>query len=135
MSGTYLLLTGLPLFGFLPLFIILYRKRMAGKILTTGLSAKATVYHVYTSLRPPNDTVYYRFMHGAQQFTGSFMIKIGVYKQGDVLDIFYLPDNPKRNTVNGAWGSKFLVGFGIAIAAFTLFATYKIYQMIVTGSA
>lgn len=137
MTGIYLLLTGLAAFGFVPLFIILYKKNRVKKILTTGLPARATVYHVHTSFKQPTDIVHYSFyaQNITQPFTGSLTIKSGVYRTGDVLEIYYLPGNPKQNTMKGAWGSNVLVAFGIILALVILFAVFKLYQMIESGSA
>ena len=131
MSTYNVLLLFLALFGFLPLIIILYKKNRVKKILTTGLLAKAVVYDVRPLPRTASESVLYWFhaQNSAQQYTGTLMIKAGLYKNGDTLDVYYLQGDPRRNTVNGAWGSPVIVGFGIALAAFALFAAYKLYQM------
>jgi len=131
MSTYNVILLFLALFGFLPLIIILYKKNRVKKILTTGLLAKAVVYDVRPLPRTAAESVLYWFhaQNSAQQYTGSLLIKAGSYKNGDTLDVYYLQDDPQRNTVNGAWGSPVIVGFGIALAAFVLFAAYKLYQM------
>ena len=136
MSGIHLVLIGLAAFGFLPLIIILYKKNRVKKILATGIPAKATVYNVYAVPRQPTDIVYYSFytQNTTQQFTGTLTIKSGTYKPGDVLDIYYMPGNPKRNTMHGAWGSPAILIFGIVIALFVLFAVYKLYEMVESGS-
>lgn len=130
MSGIQLILIGLAIFGFFPLLIILYKRRLVKRILTTGALAKAEVYAVRLAHKSSVDIVWYRFVptNATVYFTGSLTTKIGTYKQGDLLDIYYLPDNPKRNTVDGAWKSAGFLWFGILIAAFILFAAYKINQ-------
>lgn len=136
MDGIYFLLILVGLFGFLPLAIILYKKRMVKRILTTGLPAKARVYNVYTTTRQPQDIVYYTFYdQSMKQYTGILTTKVGIYKTNDIIDIYYLPDNPKRNTMDGAWQSNIILGFGIVIALFILFAVYKLYEMIQSGAA
>jgi hypothetical protein len=136
MSGIHLILAGLAIFGFLPLVIILYKKNRAKKILTTGLSANATVYDVQTVYGQPTEMVSYSFyaINNTTQFTGRLTIERGLYKPGDVLEIHYLPDNPKQNTMHGAWGSPVLVIFGVVIAAAVLFAVYKLNEMVEAGS-
>jgi multisubunit Na+/H+ antiporter MnhC subunit len=131
MSTYNVLLLILALLGFMPLIIILYKRNRVKKILTTGLVAKAVVYDVRPIPRTASESVLYWFhaQNSAQQYTGNLMIKAGLYKNGDTLDVYYLQGNPQRNTVNGAWGSPVIVGFGIALAAFALFAAYKLYQM------
>ena len=135
MGGIYFILLGLAALGFLPLTIILYKRRLVRKILTTGHTVKATVYNVQQPVRSSaTDIVYYRFStHNGAQATGSLTIQTGAYKTGDVLDVYYLPNDPKRNTVQGAWGSKGMIVFGIIIAAFVLFAVYQLWEIIGSG--
>jgi hypothetical protein len=136
MSGIDLILLFVALLGFLPLSIILYKKNRVKKILTVGLPAKATVYDVTRLPQSAAEIVHYKFnaQNSSQQFTGSLTIKQGQYKIGDMLDIYYMPNNPRRNSMNGAWGSPIILGFGIVLAAFILFAVYKLYEMVKTGS-
>lgn len=136
MNGIYFVLAGLAVFGFVPLVIILYKRSVVKKILTTGLPAKARVYNVYTVRRQASDIVHYTFYdQTGKQFTGSLTCKSGMYRVDDVIDVYYKAENPKRNTVHGAWKSNFILGFGIAIAVFILFAVYKLYEMIQSGEA
>jgi hypothetical protein len=130
MKGIHFILLALAAIGFSPLAIILYKRRRATKILTTGQQAKATVYEVYKPVCSASEIVYYRFTTdtGASS-SGSLTIEAGTFKTGDVLDVYYHPDNPKRSTVHGAWGSKGFVIFGIVIALFILFAVYKLWEM------
>ncbi len=136
MFGMNLILLLLVLLGFLPLAIILYKKKRVKNILTHGVQAKAIVYDVIRVSESASEIVYYRFNaeNSAQQYTGSLTIKNGVYRTGDTLDIYYSPGNPRRNTMNGAWASPIILGFGIVVAVFILFAVYKLYEMVNTGS-
>jgi hypothetical protein len=135
MNGINLILGFLALFGFLPLAIILYKKNRVKKILTVGMQADAVVYDVRTFSRSATEIVCYRFIaQNSTQYTGTLTTKHGLYKTGDVLNIYYLPGNPRRNTMNGAWGSPIILGFGIVVALFILFAVYKLYEMVKTGS-
>jgi hypothetical protein len=95
------------------------------------------VYEVRTTLRPPKDVVYYTFYanNTTEQYTGILTTRIGLYKAGDVIDISYMPANPRRSTMQGAWQSNVILYFGIAIALFVLFAVYKLYEMVQTGAA
>jgi hypothetical protein len=134
-TGIHFVLAGLALFGFLPLAMILYKKNRVKKILTTGEVAEATIYEIRTVLQAPRDIVYYSFNtpRSDQPYTGRLTTGIGEYKKGDVLDIYYLPGNPRRNTIKGAWGSYGMVVFGIVIALAVLFAVYKLNEMIQNG--
>ncbi len=130
MPGFYLILCFLALFGFLPLAIILYRKSRTKRILTTGLSAKARVYRVVPLSRSAAEMVAYTYYgNDSKQYYGSFSCKAGTYRQDEVIEIFFDPNNPKRSTVTGAWGSPFIIAFGIALGLVVLFATFKIYEM------
>ena len=128
--GIYIMLFVLAALGFLPLIIILYKKRRVEKILSNGSAAMASVYEVRTSVRPSYDTVYYVFINHYQgvQYSGSLMTAVGRYKKGDQIRISYMPHNPKMNTMNGSWKSGSYLVFGLAIALFVLFMVYKIYQ-------
>jgi hypothetical protein len=114
----------------------LYKKNRVKKILTVGLPAEAVVYDVRTFSRSATEIVCYKFnaQNSTEQYTGTLTTKHGLYKTGDVLNIHYLPGNPWRNTMNGAWGSPVILGFGIVLALFILFAVYKLYEMVKTGS-
>lgn len=120
------------LFGFLPLAMILYKTRRARRILATGQIAKAQVYHITSTRRPPQDTVYYSFVdeRTSKQYQGQFSIGTTPYQVGDTLDIYYDASNPKYNTVKGAWGSPVLVWFGIVIAVFVLLIVYEQWQTV-----
>ena len=132
MTGINIVLLLIALFGFLPLAIILYRTRKARKILTTGQLEKAQVYHITSSQRPLQDTVYYAFVDKktAKQYQGRFSIGVSPYKVGDTLDVYYDANNPKQNTVQGAWGSPFLIWFGIIIGIMVLLVVYEQWQII-----
>ncbi len=136
MSGINLILLFLALFGFVPLAIILYKKNRVKKILSVGLPAEAVVYDIIAMSRSAVEIVWYKFIpqNNTKQYTGSLSTKRGLYKTGDILKIYYLPGNPRRNTINGAWGSPIILVFGIVLAGFILFAVYKLYEMVKTGS-
>jgi hypothetical protein len=131
----YIVLVSLALFGMLPLAIILYKRSRVKKIISMGTLAKARVYGVITTRRQPQDIVYYFFQAGrnTQQYTGTLTAAVGTYRKGQTVDVYYLPDDPRKHTVKGAWKSNGLVVFGLAIALFMLFAAYKIYEMIQSG--
>lgn len=131
MNGIYFLLTAVALIGLLPLVIILVKKRRVDRILANGLTARATVYHIQALYQNRGEIVRYQFEDLTRQvYQGLLTTKAGAYKTGDLIEIFYLQDNPKRNTVRGSWNSKFIIGFGIAIALFVWFAVYKIFEMV-----
>ena len=136
MPGINIILLFVALLGFLPLAIILFRKNRVKKILTTGVCATATVYDIRILPRGASEIVCYQFnVQGhPKPYTGKLIVPYGQYKIGDTLDVYYLPDNPRRSTVNGAWGSPVIVVFGVLIAVSILFAVYKMNEMYKTGS-
>ncbi len=134
MNGIYIILFLTGLLGMLPLAIILYKRRRVQKILATGLTAKARVYQIHRTPRL-GDTVLYTFYNEhRQQYYGSLHCKPGLYELNEVIDIYYLQNSPKRNTLHGAWKSPVIIGFGIAIAVFIWFAVYKLFEMVNNGS-
>ena len=134
MTGIDLILLGTAAFGFLPLGIILYKRRRTKALLRNGSLARARVYRVYQPVRSATDVVYYHFTTAAgQQATGSLTIKRGHYQNGDVLDVYYHPHHPQRNTVPGAWQSPGLVVFGCIVALAILFAVYKLWEAVKAG--
>lgn len=134
MNGIDIILILTGFFGMLPLTIILYKRRRAQKILDTGLTAKARVYRVSGSLKHGEIVSYTFYNEHRQQFYGSLHCNPGLYKQDDVIDIFYVANNPARNTVQGAWKSPFIIGFGVIIALAVWFAVYKLFEMLKNGS-
>jgi len=99
------------------------------------MTVKATVTSVYFMRRSATDVVNYsaQTVNTGEHFRGRLTIKHGVYNVGDKIDVYYLPTNPKRNTVKGAWESPAMVVFGIIIALFVLFAAWKIWEMVNSG--
>ncbi len=144
MSGTLIGMILLAAFGFLPLGIVLYKVLLVRRIMKYGQQAKARVYEIRSTRSYNHDMrsamrrqlfyVHYTFYgNGSQQYSGMLTIAEPKYSKGDVIDIYYLPENPKRNTVKGAWKSAGMVIFTALLALFVIFAAYKIYRMIEYG--
>lgn len=133
MNGIDLLLVFVALSGFFPLGIFLYKRKKVNRILTTGRKAQARVFHIFKSPKGNYDVVSYYFLAtDGKQYQGSLTIASGTYKVNGVIEVYYLPENPKINTVQGAWKSNLLLGFVITVALAILFMTYKIYEMVNT---
>jgi hypothetical protein len=128
-------LIGLAAFGYLPLLIVLWRRRRVRRLLDGGTRTVATVQTVFYVRRSHTDIVHYVFLDSitGRQYAGSLTIKHGVYKIGDSIETYYDPGNPKRNTVKGAWASKAFILFVLIIGLFTSFAAYKIWEMVQSG--
>ena len=136
MSGIQFILIAMCVIGFLPLVVIVYKSRLAKRIIATGLSTQASVYFKQRIHRDRAELVYYSFYASfrAKPYTGTLTTKVGQYRIGDVLTVYYLAQHPQRNTVAGAWKSTGMIVFGIAIAAFVLFAAYKINETLMGRS-
>ncbi len=129
MSGFAITLLATALFSFLPLGVLLYKRRRVNAMISTGTKAQAVVYHVTHTRKSALDFVSYRFydVTRARQFTGSLTTKMGAYKNGDVLDVYYFPGNPARSTVPGAWKSNFLLVFAAALGLFVCWGMYQLW--------
>lgn len=135
MNGFDFILLGLGIAGFLPLVILLYKRQRVKNILKNGLHAKARIYKVSTITRYATEMVLYSFYaaNRVEPYTGKMTAGLGKYQVNDVLDIYYLPQNPQRNTIAMAWKSGGVLVFAVVIALFILFAVYKLYRMYYYG--
>lgn len=135
MTGRYIILILIALFSFTPIAILLYKRRRVKRIIENGVMVKATVYLVSTTYRVGSDFVAYSFYDPltGRQYSGRMNTKIGLYKKGDLIEVYYLPQNPKRNTVKGAWQSNLLLAFAAAIVVFVCWAMYQLYVMVEKG--
>jgi hypothetical protein len=119
----------LVIIGFLPLVIIVYKKRLVTKILNTGVCTEAYIYSIHTAHKSATDIVHYTYHdhQSGKQHTGILTTKVGEHTIGGTIEIYYLPTNPGRSTVKGAWKSPAFIIFGIIIASFVIFAAWKIH--------
>ncbi len=62
MSGVQYILVGMGLFGFLPLAIILWKRRIVNRILNTGIRVDAEVYAIHYPGKSAAEIVAYRFL-------------------------------------------------------------------------
>lgn len=131
MTGVNILLAFVGLLGFLPLAIFLYRKKKADRILANGWTINARVFHITSGLKGNYEIVHYYFLApDGKQYQGSLSTSPGAYKINNSIEVYYLPDNPKHNTVKGAWKSTGFLIFMIVIAVAVLFMVYKLYEML-----
>jgi hypothetical protein len=138
MSGIHWLLVFVALLGFLPLGIYIYKVRLVRRILKKGLPVKASVYKIVRHVIKNThvDIVHYSFIAwNGIQHTGKLTSGVDKYRVRDTVEIYYLPANPRHNTVKGAWVSPIILIFLLLLTAFVLFAVYKINEMVQTGAA
>jgi hypothetical protein len=121
--------------GSLPLLVFLLKRRSYRHILHTGTKTTAEISHIRTQRYYKGGTydrvLFIYLPAGAGRYVeGQFNSKVGKYKRGEQLDIFYLPQHPTKHAVPGSQGELFFLIFTIAILLFVLFACYKINQML-----
>lgn len=135
MTGIDCILVSLVIIGFLPLVMIVYKKRLVAKILNTGVCTEAYIYSVHTAHKSATDIVHYTYHdhQSGKQHTGILTSKIGEHVIGGTIEVYYLSTNPRRSTVKGAWKSPAFLIFGIIIAVFVTFAAWKIHAAIQEG--
>lgn len=131
MTGTNILIACVALLGFLPLAVFLYKKKRADTILATGRTAWAYVIYKQLGYKRNYEVVYYYFVASdGKEYRGRLTTAPGVHRINDSIEVFYLPHNPKRNTVKGAWKSHWFLAFMIAIAIAVVYMMYELYKMV-----
>lgn len=125
----------LPLFGALPLLIVLQNMLKAHKVKSHGIKVDATVVKIDilgTSLRSRTATltIHYKVEAEKSIYPGTATAVPGQYKLGDTLQVIYLPEDPYQMTVKGANVYIPILIFTVLLFFFVLFATYKIGEMV-----
>jgi hypothetical protein len=131
MKGVNILVACVGLLGFLPLIVFLYGKRRANRILTRGRMVRANIYHIARGYKGNYQVVYYYFIGpDGREYKGRLTTKPGEYTVNRTVEVFYLPEDPRENTVKGTWNSNWFLAFVILIALAVLYMMYKLYQML-----
>ena len=128
MRGIDIILLFMALSGFLPLVVFLIRKNRAEKILACGQIVNAIIFHISSGYKHNYEIVHYYFLANGQQYKGKLTTKPGAHRLNDSIEVHYLVDNPRHNTVKGTWKSTGFLIFMIIIAIAVLWMTYKLYQ-------
>ena len=125
----------LGLFGFLPMFIVLYKKNKADKLVKNGIATEATITDIIGfSYRSIN---IYKIEYPVRD-TGEILKKnlrvAGLpYSVGDKLKVYYDPNKPKRMMLDMKKGFIPMLIFTIIIAAVVIWACFKINQSLING--
>lgn len=136
MNPINILIVCVALLGFLPLAVFLYKKKVADRILATGRSARARVFQLKTNRKANYTVVHYSFTApDGNQYKGSLTTRPGQHRINEVIEVFYLPDNPGHNTVRGTFNSNWFLAFVLAIALAVLYMMYRLYEMMNPGTA
>ena len=131
MSGVNIIIGLVALIGFLPLAVFIYGKKRAKRILTTGITARATVFDTVTASKGNYEIVHYYFIAtDGREYRGRLTTRPGVHKVNTTIEVFYLQDNPKENTVKGSWNDNWFLLFVLLIAIAVVYMMYEVYLMV-----
>lgn len=124
----------LPLFGALPLAIIIIKMRKAQRIKKEGVATDAEIIEIRTwnaSQHNSMATLILQYAVEAKKeiFQSRATAVPGQFKVGDKMKVFYLPDDPFKITVKGPKVYIPLLVFSIILFLFIIFATFKIGEM------
>jgi hypothetical protein len=130
------ILIGLGLIGFLPMGVILFRKYSNDKLKKKGVSTTAVVRDVYgVSIRGLNAVrVEYKVKETGEIVSKNLRVAGLPYSVGDELPVIYDPVKPRRMQPDMKKGYIPILIFTVIIAAFILFACFKLKQMIDNGA-
>ncbi|MGJ7033211.1 DUF3592 domain-containing protein [Niabella hirudinis] len=129
-----ILLVIVSLLGFLPFVIFLYKRRRHDRIIDRGSKTDGVIFSITPGVRGRygmmNENVHFYFIApDGRQYKGLFVTAPDKCRQGDELEVYYLPENPNENTVKAKGrGVGFLI-FTLVIAAAVVWMMYKVYQM------
>ncbi len=124
-------LIGLGIIGFLPMIVVLYRKRRSDWLVKHGSKTEATVkmVHGYSSRSLNAVDIEYRVVETGHIIEKSILVAGSPYSAGDRFPIYYDPKNPRKPQVALKKGFIFILVFTLIIAAFVIFACFKLYEM------
>ena len=114
-------------------------RRRYRRIIVSGEKTPATIVQIVPGMRNRygivNEKVHYQFIaRDGRAYPGVLTSLPGKYRRSDAMEVYYLPEDPAKNTVkdtgNGLAGLLFVIG----IALFVVFAMFKLYGMINKGT-
>ena len=132
MTLFYLLLVTAGAFPLVAFFIKRTRYR---KILREGIPATAKVTNVQTRRRHKGgtyDSVTFMYLpEGSGQYqSGAYPYRVGKYKTGDSIPLYYLPDRPSKYALVGTTRYEPWVILALVVFfAFTVYACFKIEEL------
>ena len=131
MIGINILIAFVALLGFLPLVVFFYNKKRTDRILATGQTARARVHHISRGIKGNYDVVNYSFLaSNGRPYEGNLTTKPRMHRVNNVIEVYYLPENPTQNTVRGTWNPNWFLAFVLLIAIAVLYMMYKLYEML-----
>lgn len=133
----YILLTAI---GALPLAVFLVKRKSYYHILKEGTKATAQVTEarrVRYRGNATHDRVSFSYLPaGAGHYMqGDYITKIGKHRRGDLIEIYYLPQQPRKYAVPGSKGEVFMFLFVLLLFLFVVFACFKIDEAVSADGA
>jgi hypothetical protein len=129
---------GLILLGALPATIVIWRMRKTMHIKKNGIATDAYVTSIITQRfsKTTLDMVHLEFRDRAtgRTYTSKATTAVGKHKRGDRLTIYYLPNDPSKNSPIGGKTYIPILIFCIVLFLFVVFAVYKIDEEVRRGS-
>jgi hypothetical protein len=131
---TNLIVAGMALVGFVPLASFLYKKRKYDRILANGRTVNARVYDKVIGYKRTCETVYYFFVApDGKEYKGKLTTSRGVHRLQDLIEVHYLPGNPKQNTAKGTLNSNWVLLLMIVIALVVAYMAYRLHGDLTRG--
>lgn len=129
-------LIGLGLIGFLPMVVILIRKKSNDRLKRHGVATTAVVRNIYgVSLRGINIVrVEYKVRETGETFSKNLRVAGMPYSVGDELPVIYDPQKPRKMQPDMKKAYLPMLIFTIIIAAFVIFACFKLKEMVKSGA-
>jgi hypothetical protein len=126
------ILAGVALFGFLPFFVILYRKRKFERMRDTGIATTGIIRSINGfSYRGLNHMqIEYRVKETGQVIKKDLVIAGLPYTVGQELPMFYDPVRPTRMRLDMKKSFLPMIVFTLLIAGAVVFAAWKLLQMV-----
>ncbi len=125
-------LIGLGLIGFLPMIVLIIRKRKADRLIKVGSTTEATVKTIrgYSPRFPNPVDIEYTVKETGQVFTKTILVAGSPYSVGQRLPIYYDPADPRKTQFPMKKGFIAMLIFTLIIAGFVIFACFKLYEMV-----
>ena len=131
MIGINILIACVALLGFLPMAVFIYKKKKTDRILAIGQTAQARVHHISRGIKGNYDIVNYTFLaSNGRQYQGGLTTKPRLHRLNNVVEVYYLAEDPTQNTVKGTMNPNWFLAFVTLIALAVLYMMYKLYEML-----
>ncbi len=134
MIFVYMFIIGLPA---LLIFFIIKKIRSVRNIQKHGIQADALIIHVQTQRlhKGSMDILTLEFSDTAgRRYPAKATVAVGQYQTGQRMPISYLAENPAQYAFDNGKGYLGVLVFCILLLLFTIFASYKINEMVQAGN-